>query len=143
MHRRPWSRQEEFLEDVKAGGYHGRVDQSLVQLTPIASPNLLDADLGILQIAQRFSEKWIRAAWSEMNRHDWLVSRNVRRVGDGVRSGERGRNAQSRLAVSGLEVQPLSMSDVENDRHRATLLRSAPVVGPAAAPVSDEFDVIG
>jgi hypothetical protein len=64
-------------EDVKAGGHRGRVDQSLVQLAPIASPNLLDADVGILQIAQRFSEKWIRAAWSEMNRHDWLVSRNV------------------------------------------------------------------
>jgi hypothetical protein len=74
-----------------------------------------------MRLAQRFSEKWIRAAWSEMNCHDWLVSRNVRHVGDGVRSGdERGRNAQSRLAVSRVEVQPLSMSDVENDRHRAT-----------------------
>jgi hypothetical protein len=110
----------DWIENLLGLNMHS-VDRVLAEFQHPEVGDTIGYGANKMRLEQRFSEKWIRAAWSEMNCHDWLVSRNVRHVGDGVRSGdERGRNAQSRLAVSGVEVQPLSMSDVENDRHRAT-----------------------
>jgi hypothetical protein len=60
-----------------------------------------------------------------------------------VQSGdERRRDTQFGVAVGGLEVQLLSLSDVDDDRDRAAWQRSA-AVPDVAMPMPDDFGVIG
>src|ERR1700722_9824972 len=56
-YRRPRSRQQEFLHDAESSRRRGRFDQTLVQLKPVVAPDVIEAHVRILQVAQRDSEE--------------------------------------------------------------------------------------